>query len=820
MHKKNRGHNACLSIALLFVLSLTTFASEFRVIRGTVTDPLGAVIAGAEIELLQNQQSVASAKTDGQGNYSLQPPTTGRYQIRAGAASFHTKVSDSVYFSGNSEARVNLTLSPGTLTEEITVTATGTPTPEAQVGYSVTVLSNDSYPHALEAQDPLRVVSGLQFTQVGQQGSTTSLFIRGGSSDANKVLIDGLPASFMGGFTDFANLPAVGIEQMEILRGSNSALYGSDALAGVVSMTTVRGTTRLPLLTYSADGGNFGTYHQQATAGGAFRRFDYFSAFSSINTRNSLPDNGFHNTTYAGNFGWTPQAGTDLRVTFRRIDSSVELPNAIQLYGIPDDAGQKDYDTYIGVTFQNQTTPRWHNLVRYGAVRLNENYTAYAATGIDPFDCFDPQNRPCYLGAPVTLHGANGYTVSGQAIFDYSATYPSQTVSTGNRDFVYAQSDYHFNRHLTGLFGFKYEDERGVVDSSYSSELAQRGNYSYTMQLAGDVANRVYYTIGSGIEDNSLFGVAATPRASLAYYLLRPKESRFLNGTKLRASFGKGIKEPNIYQQSGSLVGLLSTLPSGDQLITQYGIAPVGAQTSRTYDGGIDQQLLDGRGRFSVTYFHNEFGNGVEGVPEQGLVAIGVPTAVAQATQFAYVNSLTYRAQGAEVEAEYRLGTNLFLRGGYTYLDAVVQHSFSSDNLYPSINPAFPGIPIGAYSPLVGARPFRQAPHSGYFAISYKQPRWFVSVSGTLVGRRDDTDALSDQNFGPTMLLPNRDLDPAYQRIDVSGSYQLNRLVQMYSTIQNVLSQHYDEAFGYPAPPLTFRAGMQVSWGGESWKLK
>ncbi len=137
-------------------------------------------------------------------------------------------------------------------------------------------------------------------------------------------------------------------------------------------------------------------------------------------------------------------------------------------------------------------------------------------------------------------------------------------------------------------------------------------------------------------------------------------------------------------------------------------------------------------------------------------------------------------------------------------------------------NPLFPGIPIGDYSPLVGARPFRQAPHSGYFTISYKHPRWFVSASGTLVSRRDDSDFLgySDQNGGNTLLLPNRNLDPAYQRIDVTGSYQLNRSVQMYSAIQNVLSQHYDEAFGYPALPLTFRAGINFHCGGESWKIK
>ncbi len=106
MHKKYCGRIACSTIVLLLVLSLSAFASENGVIRGNVTDPLGAVVAGAEVELLKNQQAVASCKTDGQGNYSLESPAPGRYQIRASAESFHTTVSDAFYVSRNSDARV------------------------------------------------------------------------------------------------------------------------------------------------------------------------------------------------------------------------------------------------------------------------------------------------------------------------------------------------------------------------------------------------------------------------------------------------------------------------------------------------------------------------------------------------------------------------------------------------------------------------------------------------------------------------------------------------------------------------------------------
>ena len=511
-------------------------------------------------------------------------------------------------------------------------------------------------------------------------------------------------------------------------------------------------------------------------------------------------------------------------MTVRRLATAVGLPNAIQLYGIPDAAGQKDQQLFIGATFQQQTTERWHNLLRYGSLRLRSQYTDYAPTGI-PYD--SPIVGPEYIGAPVTLRGADGYTVSGQAIFQYVETYPNQYLTNTDRDFVYAQTEYQIKPQLTALFGFRYEAERGFVQPSYGLPPADRGNYSYTMQVAGSLANRFYYTVGSGIENNAVFGVAATPRASLAYYLLRPDTSRLFSGTKLRANFGTGIKEPSISDAGMSLYSLLQTLGDGEQLIAQYHIAPIGAERSRTYDGGLEQSLYDGRAKLGITYFHNEFGNLIEYVPSQGLIDLGIPQTIvnqlAGASQYgATVNSQAFRAQGVETEVEYRLGRNLVAQGGYTYLDAVVQRSFTSDAIGPSFNTAsnFSTIPIGIFSPLIGARPFRRAPHSGYMAVAYHRSRWTASLTGTFVGKRDDSDFLYDENGGTSLLLPNRNLDAAYQKLDLGGSYQVNHAIGIYADLQNLSSQHYDEAFGYPALPFTFRSGIRVTIGGESWKLK
>ena len=684
-------------------LAAASFASAQQVstLHGTVRDPLGAVVPNATVELLDNQHVVQTTRATRLGEYAFTLPASGRYSVRVSAPTFQPTATPAEYLSTSVRTELNVTVATPTLTQQVTVTATGTPTPEAQTGAAVTVLSAESYRFTLEVQDPLRLIPGAQVTQVGEIGGTTGLNIRGASTDANKVLIDGVPANSIGGAVEFANIASVGIASIELLREPNSALYGSDALAGVVNLTTPRGGTRLPYLTYAGDAGNFHGYNNQVTAGTTYHQFDLYSAFARFDTDNNIPNSEFHNATYAGNFGWTPNPANDLRFTVRHLVVSGGQPNAINLYGIPDDGLEQEHDDYYNAAWNNQTTPRWHNQIRYGGLRQNGLFTEFGATGIldsDPNSFLYGE----YLGAPVTITGANGYTVSGQAQFQYSSSL-STSNSTTRRDFVYAQTDYQVTPHLLVLGGFKYENESGTsvsAGSGYTTANAiQRGNYSYTIQLAGDLRNRLFYTLGSGLEDNGLYGFAGTPRASLVYYLVRPGGSGFFSGTKLHGTFGKGIKEPSVYDQDNSLVNLLSPLagapgvPSGAQVISQYNLTQIGAENSRTFDGGVDQQFFAGRSRLGVTYFHDEFTNGVEYVPTGGILQLfGIGASSPAATQIenlfgGYLNSFAFRSQGVEVESETKLVRNVFARAGYTYTDAVVQHSFSTDTSAPASIP-------------------------------------------------------------------------------------------------------------------------------------
>ncbi|HEY1937758.1 MAG TPA: TonB-dependent receptor plug domain-containing protein [Candidatus Angelobacter sp.] len=790
-----------LALALAFI-TLSAFAIEGSSIHGTVTDPLGAAVRGAQVQLFRGGQAIASSTTDAEGKYQFSPLAPGRYQIRTQAPSFASQESDAVYVGSDSNAAVDLTLKIGSVTQEIVVSATGTKLPETQTGASISVVTSDQFQYKPEVLETLRQVAGVQILENGQRGIIDSLFIRGGESKANKVLLDGIPLNEIGGTVDFGGMFTTGIDQIEVLRGPNSVLYGADALAGVVNLTSARGTTFLPQFNYAFDAGNFNSLHQDVSLGGIFRQLDYFSEFARFDGGNTSAAPDFHNATFAGNFGWTPLASTSLRLTVRRVAAKVDVPNAVDFFGIADDSFQSQDNTYIGVTLDNQTATHWHNMLRYGATRQNSEFVNPSPTGI-----LDPLSGS-FLGKVVTIRGANGFSTTGQAILDFAGNYPQQSFILNNRDLLDFQSDYALGTHLIALFGFHYENERGPKPD-------ERTNFNYTGEIHGNLWNRLYATLGLGVEKNAIFGVAVTPRASLAYYLVRPSSSGAWTGTRLKFNYGQGIQEPDFFSADNSLFGLLSQLPGGPQQISQLHISPIAAVRSRSFDGGLEQLAWNGRAKIGITLFYNRFTNQIEDVSQLGLTLLGVPDAVvAQAPFGAFVNSLATRDLGAETELELSLGHGFTARAAYTYLDGVVRRSFSSDELFPSFNPLFPNIPIGAFSPLVGNRPFNRAPHTGSVYLGYARNKLALALSGNFVGRRDSSTFLSDANFGPTMLLPNRNLAAAYQKIDVSGSYRINGHIQIYSAIENLASQHYDPAPGFPALPFNFRSGIKLTLGG------
>jgi iron complex outermembrane receptor protein/vitamin B12 transporter len=180
------------------------------------------------------------------------------------------------------------------------------------------------------------------------------------------------------------------------------------------------------------------------------------------------------------------------------------------------------------------------------------------------------------------------------------------------------------------------------------------------------------------------------------------------------------------------------------------------------------------------------------------------------------LNSLAFRAQGVEVTVESGIGKNIFIRGGYTYLDSVVQRSFSSDNeTLLGIPPTtFDSIPVGIYSPLKGARPFRRPPHTGFFTASYARKKLTGVFTSAFSSRSDDSTFLGyeDVNQGNSLVLPNRNLDFGYAKLDLGASYKLLPWLGIYGQAENLANNPHIAPIGYPSLPFNFRTGLRIEW--------
>lgn len=818
LHRRAVASSIRVLFALAAILFLASASARAIIVRGTVTDPLGAAVAGARVQLIQGQTVAAHAFTGPDGSFEIRSTAPGRFLLLTSSPTFTPNIGQDFYGGRTDVVTRNVTLEIASITSAVTVTATGIPTPIQQVSSPVTLIPASDLATRVGIVDDLRQSPGVAAVQTGQYGGATSLFVRGGNSTANKVLIDGIPAEDVGGVFDFGNVSSTGLSGLEFYRGPNSVLYGSDAGASVVSLNTPRGSSLRPVLNYSGDAGNFHTYRNEAALSGAWNRLDYYGAFSRFDSSNALPRDRYHSATSVANLGYNITANTQARFTLRNAVSASGLPSAHDFYGISSDGKQGDQDLYSGLTIENRALQsKWHNLVRYGIARKREQERQFTNVGQPiTYDFgFGPFTE--YFGNVVTIRGANGYTATGQASFFL----PNEDTDS-NRDELYYQSDYMFTRHLTALLGFRYENERGsFVEPGFLNEQIKRTNYQYTLQFQGDIKNRLFYSLGGAVEKNHLYGIAGTPRIGLAYVPVRPGSGWF-KGTKLRANVATGVQEPNLGIEFQSLYKQLE-LAGNTAAIAQYHITPVGAQRSRTYDIGIDQDIFGQKLIFKSGYFHNIFDHQLEGVQSGALQQyFGFPPSVVSGLYSAYLNSLAFRAQGLETELQYQPTRHIFLRGGYTYLNAVVIQSFSGDAIAantgnPTENPNLPGIAIGAESPLIGARPFRRPPHTGFFSAQYTASKFSAAFKGALASRADDSTFLDgfDPNFGNTLILPNHNLDFGYTKLDADFLYAATRHVTVFSQLGNLLGQQHTGPIGYPGLPFTFRAGLKIRIGGS-----
>ncbi len=804
--------------ALLLILSAAMASAA--TVHGFVADASGARVPGARVSLVSNGVVVGAALTGADGSFQITSGSRGRFFLVVSAQSFRQLHTPDFYAGRLDAVERDLVLEPEWVRESIVVTPTGTPTPQPQTSSSTTVLSPLEIARHISLVDPLRQVPGAFVVQDGERGAQSSLFLRGGDSRDTMVLIDGVDATDLGGGFDFGPFSTTSIESAEVYRGPDSNLYGGNADSGVVSLTTPHGTTSFPSIQLTADSGNFNTSRERLNLSGARGKYDYLGAYSWFQTANSLPRDPFHQSAAAANLGWQPTGSTQLRAIVHYNTDATGVPNAWDFYHVADDVTEKDQDLYLSGALDNQTTAGFHNTFRYGLTRKREQVHQWTQQGSGTFDAYGDS-----YGDPVTITGANGYSASGQALLDYAGNYPNTYQLVSNRDEYMYQGDFTWTPHLTGLIGFHYEEERGAEPGG-SYPAVQRNNYEYLASVHGDIKSRFFYTLSGGIEHYSLFGTQASPQGGFSYAILRTRGGVF-SGTRILFNFARGVREPSLTDQFYSLYSFLQQ-NGGQATIDQLHVAPLVTPENRTYEGGLEQNFLSQHIVFRTTFFHNEFGNEIESVgfnlvPQ--LLPNLTPAQQNQLEQFlqangAYelsVNSEAYRALGVETSVESGIGRSLFLRGGYTYLDAVVQRSFTNaDAALLGPLPSFDGIPVGPYSPLEGARPFRRPPHTGFFSVTWAGDRITGLFSAAFVSRSDDSTFLENAAYGPNpnaLLLPNRNLDFGYAQLNLGGSFRLLDFLTLTAQANNLASNQHIAPIGYSSLPFNFLAGLRIDWG-------
>ena len=832
-----RFHSRALLCPFILLLLVSSAALSLAAsIRGVVTDASGAKVTGASVVLVSGGKAVGAAVSTADGSFQILTGVEGRFFLLVSAKSFR-QLETPVFFAGRMDSiERNLVLEPEWVRQSIVVTATGTPTPQPQTSAATSVLGQLDLALREDLVSALRLMPGTVVVQTGQRGAETSLFIRGGDSDANKILFDGIDIGDMGNQFDFGPLSTTAVERAEVYRGPDSNLYGAGADSGVVSLSTPRGTTSFPSILFQAEAGNLSTSREELEVAGAHNKFDYLGAFSWLQTANNLPMDEYHVATSVANLGWQPNGSTQIRATLHYGVDATGVPSTWDFYHISDDRKEGDQGLYGGATLESQTTPDFHNRFQYGMTRKREQSQQWYPAGscIPAASCdgaADTYTGGNYYGLPVIIQGANGYSATGPALMNYSlangSVYPNRLDIINNRDQFLYQGDIRLTPHLQLLAGFHYENERGAErDPVYSiNEEKSRTNYDYVFGAHGDFKNRLFYTAGAAIEHYQLIGNGISPHAGLGFYALRPKKGVF-SGTRLIANFSQGIREPKLTDEVGSLYDVLQQ-NGGQATIQQLNISPIEGPTTRTWEGGGEQAFFGQRIIFHATYFHNEFGRAIEGVGA-GLVPALLPNLTAQQqlelkailqSSGAYsldLNSLAFRAQGVETTIESGIGKYIYFRGGYTYLDSVVQRSFSSDNqaLLGGYAPTFNGIPVGIYSPLKGARPFRRPPHTGFITASYAGKRLTGVFTSAFSSRSDDSTFLGyeDVNQGNSLVLPNRNLDWGYAKLDLGANFKLLPWLSIFGQAENLTSNRHIAPIGYPSLPFNFRAGMRIEW--------
>jgi vitamin B12 transporter len=628
---------------------------------------------------------------------------------------------------------------PVRIAESIVVTATGKEEPVSQVGMSITILTHRQIEqrNALSTIDLLRTVPGVIAARSGGVGNLTSLWVRGGESTYNKVLLDGMLLNEPGGVFNFANLSPENIERIEVLRGSHSALFGSDAMASVIQIFTVRPTNTTPQVNLTVDAGNYSTKHIAGGAGAVRGPVEYSVFGSRLLTDNREPNNAHRSTTFSGMLVGRPRSGGAIRFIGRGEVGRTGAPGQTA-FGRPDmDAFFKHTDTHLLGGWDQPLGSRISQRISYAFTQTRQRSTNLLT---------DPPYTPQYGDLRAPFQFSDFLYDSGSHVKRHHVDYRADATIRGNQTLTLA---------------FAYDGERGVLNDFRTTNPPQtpkRNNTGTTVQYT-NLAGPVSLMAGVRFENNGSFGFYVAPRASISWALRSGNPGA--GTTRLKASAGRGIKEPT-FRQSYSLS------------MFDLGNPDLKPERSRGFDAGIEQRFANDRVRAEATYFANHFDD---------LINTGQSNPVTFTSQ--YLNIGETRARGMELSADAMAPGGVAVHAYYVWQDSKVINSVSS-----STSPIF----------TKGKELYRRPRHSGSIQGQLTRGRLGVTLGALFVGQRVDTDSASLGIFS----------NEGYTTMNASADVRLAGRTSGFINFENLADFQYMEPLGYPGLGRTVRVGIRT----------
>ncbi|MCC6914959.1 MAG: TonB-dependent receptor [Rhodospirillaceae bacterium] len=500
-------------------------------------------------------------------------------------------------------------------TEEIVVTATRSPQNLERIGSSLSIVTRADIEtaQAVAVSDLISRLPGVSFSRNGGVGGTTSLRIRGAETDQTTVIIDGVklndPSSTGGGY-NFANLLTGDIARIEVLRGAQSTLWGSQAIGGVVNIVTAQPTKPFEV-SASVEGGSHNTGSTEVGVGGATDRLvwrlagDYHTEDGISAFINGREDDGYHHAGASGRLRYniTDTVAVDLRGVYSR--------------------GKNQFDGFPAPAFVFADT------LEYGRT---EEFVGYAGLSFD------------LLNGRLKNRVAYAYTDTNRDNFnpDQAVTPVTFDAAGKNKRWEY-QGSFAFVDGVDAIFGLEHEASsfRTASPSAFdpnpvpaSDDVSITSGYT---QVQAEVVPGLTLTGGLRYDSHDTFGDRLLGQVAGAWSL---------NGgdTVLRASFGQGFKAPTLYQ-----------------LHSVYGNTTLAPEKADSVDAGITQHLFGDLLSVTATGFYRKTQNQIDFVSCPGANPLCTP-----GKPGVYDNTASTKAKGVELESALKF-EGLELKANYTY---------------------------------------------------------------------------------------------------------------------------------------------------------